>query len=135
MKWLRYPSRPMPTSVSPSDSAAATPSVLLVHGIWNARAWLLPVWEQWAQLGDQARGRLVRALEAGLSQIDGAWLARIESAHQAQPRDALLQYLAGMAVNSYEQSQLYSDLKANGGWKEGLFRGAFLVDPFARFLD
>jgi HemY protein len=41
--------------------------------------------------------RLVRALEAGLSQIDGAWLARIEAAHQPNPRDTLLQYLAGMA--------------------------------------
>lgn len=38
-------------------------------------------------------------------------------------RNLRLQYLAGMAVNHYEQSQLYSDLKANGGWKEGLFRG------------
>jgi len=62
-----------------------------------ARAWLLPVWEQQAALGDSLRVKLVRALEAGLDSIDGAWLARIEAAHQKNPRDATLQYLAGMA--------------------------------------
>ncbi len=38
-------------------------------------------------------------------------------------RNLRLQYLAGMALNQYEQSQLYSDLKANGSWIEGLFTG------------
>lgn len=38
-------------------------------------------------------------------------------------RNLRLQYLAGMAVNQYQQSQLYSDLKSNGGWKDGLFTG------------
>ncbi len=61
------------------------------------RAWLLPVWERQAELGDSLRVKLVRALEAGLDSIDGAWLARIESAHQQNPRDATLEYLAGMA--------------------------------------
>jgi HemY protein len=62
-----------------------------------ARGWLLPVWERHATLGDSQRVKLVRALEAGLDTIDGAWLARIESAHQKNPRDATLHYLAGMA--------------------------------------
>jgi len=62
-----------------------------------ARGWLLPVWERHAELGDSQRVKLVRALEAGLDSLDGAWLARIESAHRANPRDATLQYLAGMA--------------------------------------
>jgi HemY protein len=39
----------------------------------------------------------VRALEAGLDSLDATWLARIESAQRANPRDATLQYLAGMA--------------------------------------
>jgi spermidine synthase len=38
-------------------------------------------------------------------------------------RNLRLQYLAGMAVNRYDQSQLYFDLKAQGGWKDGLFTG------------
>jgi HemY protein len=62
-----------------------------------ARDWLLPVWEREAQLGDAMKVKLVQALEAGLDSLDGAWLARIEAAQRANPRDATLQYLAGMA--------------------------------------
>jgi HemY protein len=62
-----------------------------------ARDWLLPVWEQQARLEGSQRVKLVCALEDGLDTIDGAWLARIEAAHRANPSDVLLQYLAGMA--------------------------------------
>lgn len=62
-----------------------------------AREWLLPVWEQQAQLGDALRVKLVCALEDGLDTLDATWLARIEAAQKANPRDATLQYLAGMA--------------------------------------
>lgn len=62
-----------------------------------ARDWLLPVWERYASLPDSLRTRLVQALEMGLDSLDGAWLARIEAAQKAQPRDGTLQYLAGMA--------------------------------------
>ena len=62
-----------------------------------ARDWLLPVWDAQAKLADSLRVRLVAALEAGLDRLDGAWLARLEAAQKAQPRDAILQYLAGMA--------------------------------------
>ena len=61
------------------------------------RDWLLPVWEQQSQLGESMRVKLVCALEEGLDSLDGAWLARIEAAQKANPRDATLQYLAGMA--------------------------------------
>ncbi|KQT08839.1 heme biosynthesis protein HemY [Ramlibacter sp. Leaf400] len=62
-----------------------------------ARDWLLPVWERQHQLPDSLKVKLVCALEEGLDTIDGAWLARIEAAQRANPRDATLQYLAGMA--------------------------------------
>lgn len=66
-----------------------------------ARAWLLPVWmrmvEQPHSLGESLRVKLVRALEAGLDSVDADWLARIEMAQRSDPRDANLQYLAGMA--------------------------------------
>ena len=62
-----------------------------------ARDWLLPVWERQAGLAEIVKVRLVRTLEEGLASLDGAWLARIETAQRADPRDALLQYLAGMA--------------------------------------
>ena len=67
----------------------------------QVRAWLLPVWDRMVELPDalaeQHALKLVRALEAGLDALDAPWLARIESAQQANPRDARLQYLAGMA--------------------------------------
>ncbi|MFT3812219.1 MAG: heme biosynthesis HemY N-terminal domain-containing protein [Acidovorax sp.] len=71
----------------------------------QVRAWLLPVWERWAEgreplqdpLPDAQAHKLVRALEASLSSIDGTWLARIEAAQQANPRDPRLAYLAGVA--------------------------------------
>ena len=69
----------------------------------TARAWLLPVWERYASLSDSQRLRLVVALEKTLhtgseasATEDAAWLARIETAQQSNPRDANLQYLCGM---------------------------------------
>ncbi|HSH88444.1 MAG TPA: heme biosynthesis HemY N-terminal domain-containing protein [Ramlibacter sp.] len=62
-----------------------------------AREWLAPVWERQAELGESLKVKLVQALEAGLDSLDAAWLARIEAAQKANPRDATLQYLAGMA--------------------------------------
>lgn len=67
----------------------------------TARQWLLPAWQQMVELpgalSDHHAIKLVRALEAGLEAVDAAWLARIETAAQANPRDTRLQYLAGMA--------------------------------------
>ena len=65
------------------------------------RAWLLPVWERMVELPDGLPEglalKLIHCLEDGLSTIDAGWLARIEAAQQANPRDARLRYLAGMA--------------------------------------
>lgn len=67
----------------------------------QVRAWLMPVWEHMVKqpngLTDQNMLQMVQALETGLHTLDAPWLARIESAQQANPRDARLQYLAGMA--------------------------------------
>lgn len=73
------------------------------HG--QVREWLRPVWDQMLELPEafaDAHGvRLVRVLEAGMSHPDELggldWLARVEAAQQANPGDATLQYLAGMA--------------------------------------
>jgi len=63
----------------------------------TAREWLLPAWDAQAELSDGLRVKLVGALEEGLDSLDAPWLARIEAAQKANPRDATLQYLAGMA--------------------------------------
>ena len=68
-----------------------------------ARGWLLPVWDDMlAQpefFTDAQRVRLAQVLELALGEqgADADWLARIEAAQQAHPREATLQYLAGMA--------------------------------------
>ena len=87
---------------TPEVAIQAAQRMVALHGdLALARTWLLPVWEraaaQPASLGDALRVRLVRALEAGLDTVDGDWLARIEAAQRANPRDPNLQYLAGMA--------------------------------------
>lgn len=69
-----------------------------------ARAWLTPVWEHMikprSDMGDKLRTKLVGVLESGFESLDATWLARIESAQVGSPRDANLQYLAGMAFLS-----------------------------------
>lgn len=69
-----------------------------------ARTWLLPVWESMmdsrSELGDKLRIKLINVLESGLGSLDAAWLASIEAAQLSRPRDANLQYLAGMACLS-----------------------------------
>jgi len=80
---------------------AAQRMVLLRGDLAVARAWLTPAWELMTAptqtLGESLRVKIVRALEAGLDSVDAQWLAGIESAQRANPRDPNLQYLAGMA--------------------------------------
>jgi HemY protein len=75
--------------------------------------WLLPVWNVLTSLEgglnniDNARYiELIQTLEAILAQQmqakDTAWLARIEKAQLANPRDPRLQYLAGIACKSHQ---------------------------------
>ncbi|WEE76455.1 heme biosynthesis protein HemY [Comamonas testosteroni] len=67
----------------------------------QARAWLLPVWEHLlTQPGPRTEThlpKLVEVLQSSLGKLDGAWLARMEAAANANPREPRLQYLAGMA--------------------------------------
>ena len=67
----------------------------------TARQWVLQIWDRVVRPGsdvaDSLRVKLVALLETGLGTLDSAWLARIETAQLASPRDANLQYLAGMA--------------------------------------
>jgi HemY protein len=95
-----------PTEREMPDVAMQAAERLLAQGgdASTSRQWLMPVWnrllEQPEGLNLGQRVRLVRILEAGFGPQgqapDGQWLARIESAQMANPRDAALQYLAGV---------------------------------------
>lgn len=80
----------------------AASRLMALHGnVALARVWLLQVWDQAMQprssISDSLRIKLITVLEVDLATLDAAWLARIEAAQLRQPRDANLQYLAGMA--------------------------------------
>lgn len=96
--------------LSLDDSERAMPELVVhaasrlmaLHGDAGlARSWLLQVWDSMVQpgssMGDNLRIKLIGALETGLDSLDATWLARIEAAQLSRPRDANLQYLAGMA--------------------------------------
>ena len=64
----------------------------------HVRNWLLPLWGQWQHgLSLDQKTRLVEVLTLRTDTIDEAWLARIEASLQLHPRDALIEYLTGMA--------------------------------------
>lgn len=80
----------------------AASRMMALHGDATlARAWVLQVWDRMMEphsdLGDNLRIKLIGVLESGLDTLDADWLARIETALLSRPRDANLQYLAGMA--------------------------------------
>ena len=73
----------------------------------QVRTWLLPVWDRMVAVGaatdmlsDSLSVKLVQTIEATLASMDDNWLAKIENAQRANPRDSRLQYLAGMACKT-----------------------------------
>ena len=80
-----------------------------VHQVQQVTDWLLPAWQELTSSEgglnnvDSARcTELIHTLEAILAAQDMAWLARIEKAQLANPRDVRLQYLAGIACQSHQ---------------------------------
>jgi HemY protein len=60
--------------------------------------WLFPLWQLWPKgLTAQQQTQLVEVLTLKPDTVDETWLARIEASLQLHPRDALLNYLTGMA--------------------------------------
>lgn len=90
---------------TPELALRAAQRVLALGGdVARVRQWLAPVRDdllaQSEALTDAQRVRLARVLEATMADSDTTdteWLARIEGAQRQHPRDAILQYLAGMA--------------------------------------
>lgn len=80
---------------------------LLAHGgdVALSRYWLAPIWDAMVESPDSVtlaqRVRMVRILEQGFLAAeedapDALWLGRIEKAQAGNPRDAVLQYIAGV---------------------------------------
>lgn len=95
----------------PEVAIQAAERLMLLQGeVELGRQWLLPVWERMVGqpqvLPEGQRAKLIRALESGLGPgsgaPDSAWLTRIEAAQQNNPRDAGLQYLAGMTCMHHQ---------------------------------
>jgi HemY protein len=89
----------------PDVALEASQRLLVLGGTATvARQWLLPVWDSMARGGHLLQPgqavRLVRVLEQSFASSseapDGVWLAKIEAAQMANPREAVLQYLAGV---------------------------------------
>lgn len=89
--------------VMPEVACVAADRCLVLGGEQaTALAWLLPVWERMVSAPDglspSQKISMVRVLETAFaSAVDSVWLGRIEQAQLAQPGDAVLQYLAGVA--------------------------------------
>jgi HemY protein len=89
----------------PEVAIAAAGRMLALSGkVATAHQWLLPIWDLMVRAGSgisqEQRIKLALVLEQGFALASGkpdvAWLTRIESAQMGNPRDALLQYLAGV---------------------------------------
>jgi HemY protein len=83
------------------------------HQVQQVTDWLLPAWQELTSTEgslnsvDSTRcAELMQTLETILAtqmeSQDLAWLARIEKAQMANPRDARLQYIAGIACKSHQ---------------------------------
>lgn len=89
----------------PDVAIAAADRMLKLGGkVSTAHLWLLPIWDLMVRAGpgisQEQRIKLALVLENGFAMASGkpdvAWLTRIETAQMGNPRDALMQYLAGV---------------------------------------
>jgi len=76
--------------------AATQASTLGAHE--DARNWLRPLWDRIAELGGEERSAVAEALAEAAPGIGVEWLARLESASQALPRDGAVALAAGRAL-------------------------------------
>lgn len=89
---------------SPELAITAAQRLHALGGTSNEiREWLNPLWQRWIDTPESLTSsqtlQLTLALEGSFNaqEPDSDWLARMEAAYQANPRDARLQYLAGVA--------------------------------------
>lgn len=96
---------PLEKAIPEVTFVAAERLVRLGGSTATAFEWLLPIWERMVgepeSLSADQKTALIRIVEACFSATQGEvgapWLGRIEQAQRADPGDAALQYLAGVA--------------------------------------
>ncbi len=64
----------------------------------EARGWLRPFWERLGELPSDERGAVAQALSKAVSGIGPEWLARLEAAASAFPRDGAISLAVGAAL-------------------------------------
>jgi HemY protein len=102
------------------DAADRLQTDIAIHAAYRLRQlqgntqqvaeWLLPAWQSLTSQGggglnalENVRcAELIDTIEAIVSTQDAAWLANVENAQRANPRDVNLQYLTGMACKSHQ---------------------------------
>jgi HemY protein len=68
----------------------------------EARGWLRPFWDRLGELNEDERTALAQGLVASVAGMAPDWLARLESAAQAFPREAAVAYAVGCALAERE---------------------------------
>lgn len=68
----------------------------------EARGWLRPFWDRLGELSEDERSALAEGLVACMAGIAPDWLARLEAAAQAFPREAAVAYAVGCALAERE---------------------------------
>ncbi|HET7793577.1 MAG TPA: heme biosynthesis HemY N-terminal domain-containing protein [Rhizobacter sp.] len=68
----------------------------------EARAWLRPFWDRLGDLSTDERAALAHGLVASMAGLSPDWLARLEGAAQAHPREPAVAYAVGCALAERE---------------------------------
>lgn len=83
--------------------AARAAMCLSRHGApADARAWLRPFWDRLDDFSEDERSALAQSLVASMAGIGPDWLARLEAAARAYPREAAVAFAVGCALAERE---------------------------------
>ncbi len=79
-------------------AARAADRAVAFGGLDDARAWLLPFWDQPAELGSEERSVVSLALVNAISGLGADWLPRLEAASTAYTREGAVALAVGCAL-------------------------------------
>lgn len=82
----------------PFVAARATTLLAEAGAPEDARSWIRPLWDKLATLKPEERSAVALALAGASQGLDADWVARVEAAVQAYPRDAVIAYAVGRCL-------------------------------------